>query len=126
MCSRDSKKNNVYFSNVLRFRKSLPNLKKITKRVNAVTDFSRDILSSLKTENLFNTIITFSSVIFVFWFNLPIYKTAHNHLFDADLDAGRVGFSMTYAMSLITLFSWMVRQSSLVENQVTDQFLKKL
>jgi len=34
------------------------------------------------------------------------------------LDAGRVGLSMTYAMTLMGMFQWAVRQSAEVENQV--------
>lgn len=45
-------------------------------------------------------------------------------LFETDLDAGRVGFSLTYAMAVMVVFQWMVRQSSLVENQVINQFGK--
>ena len=36
----------------------------------------------------------------------------------AGLDAGLVGLSMTYAMTLMGMFQWGVRQSAEVENQV--------
>ena len=38
--------------------------------------------------------------------------------FIPDLDAGLVGLSVTYAMTLMGLFQWGVRQSAEVENQV--------
>ena len=45
------------------------------------------------------------------------------------LDAGLVGLSITYSMTLMGMFQWGVRQSAEVENQVRDFsqvfFLKK-
>jgi len=35
-----------------------------------------------------------------------------------NLDAGEVGLSLTYAMTLMGMFQWAVRQSAEVENQV--------
>ena len=38
----------------------------------------------------------------------------------AVLDAGLVGLSITYSMTLMGMFQWGVRQSAEVENQVRD------
>ena len=38
----------------------------------------------------------------------------------AALDAGLVGLSITYSMTLMGMFQWGVRQSAEVENQVRD------
>lgn len=56
------------------------------------------------------------------WINTAfVISVSFTSVFAAtDLDAGSVGFSLTYAMTLIILFQWMVRQSSLVENQMVS------
>ena len=41
-----------------------------------------------------------------------------NHIFILGLDAGLVGVSMTYAIEIMNIFQWTVRQSTMVENQV--------